>query len=83
MRGVRVQRRASKRFGRQGIDALERHLSVVKATETAAGSSVRHEATAGMPGRRGHRVSSTGGNSCTADIEVWVNLTARAHEREQ
>ena len=42
-------RDASKRFGRQGIDALERHLSVVKATETAAGSSVRYEATAGMP----------------------------------
>ena len=67
-------RDASKRFGRQGIDALERHLSVVKATETAAGSSVRYEATAGMPVGADIAVSSTGGNSCTLDIEVWVNF---------
>jgi len=65
---------AAKRFGRQGIDALERHLSIVKATETAAGSSVRYEATAGMPVGADITVSPAGDNSCTLDIEVSVNF---------
>jgi len=53
---------------------VERHLSVVKATELEAGSSVRYEATAGMPVGADIAVTSTGANSCILDIDAWVHL---------
>jgi hypothetical protein len=63
-----------KRYGRTAVDALERHLSVVKVTALDAGSSVRYEATAGMPVGADISVTSTGANSCTLDIDAWIHL---------
>jgi hypothetical protein len=63
-----------KKHGRKAVDAVERHLSVVKATELEAGSSVRYEATAGMPVGADIAVTSTGANSCILDIDAWVHL---------
>ena len=63
-----------KKHGRTAVDAVERHLSVVRATELEAGSSVRYEATAGMPVGADIAVTSTGANSCTLDIDAWVHL---------
>jgi len=60
--------------GREAVDSIERHLSVVKATETAPGSSVTYEATAGMPVGGVVTVVATGANSCTLDVDAWVHF---------
>ena len=64
----------AKMRGRDAVDAIERHLSVVKATETAPGSSVTYESTAGMPVGGVVTVVPTGANSCTLDIDAWVHF---------
>ena len=60
--------------GRDSVDAVERHLSLVRVTENEPGSSATYEATAGMPVCGAVVVTSTGANSCTLDVDGWVHF---------
>lgn len=63
-----------RRHGREAIDHIEAHVSVIKATEVEKGKVVTYEATTGMPIGATFTVTPKGQGACEIDIDAYIHL---------
>lgn len=63
-----------RRHGREAIDHIDAHVSVIKATEVEKGKVVKYEATTGMPVGATFTVTPKGQGACEIDVDAYIHL---------
>lgn len=63
-----------RRHGRDAIDHIDAHVSVIKATEVEKGKVVKYEATTGMPVGATFTVTPKGQGACEIDVDAYIHL---------
>lgn len=63
-----------RRHGREAMDHIDVHVSVIKATEVEKGKVVKYEATAGMPVGATFTVTPKGQGACEIDVDAYIHL---------
>lgn len=63
-----------RRYGREAIDHIDAHVSVIKATEVEKGKVVKYEATTGMPVGATFTVTPKGQGACEIDVDAYIHL---------